>query len=112
MCEGLFTLGELLAALKGLETGKTPVSDGLSTEFYLYFWEDLGDSLLSVLNESFHTDSLDKSQYEGFLPLVHKKDDRRLPKHLRPISPLNADYKLASKIITERLKKVMSSIVH
>ena len=29
MCEGLFTIDELLAALKGLQTGKTPGSDGL-----------------------------------------------------------------------------------
>ena len=50
MCEGLFTLRELLAALKGLETGKTSGSHGLSTEFYLYFWKVLGDLLLSVLN--------------------------------------------------------------
>ena len=112
MCEGLFTLDELLAALKGLQTGKTPGSDGLSTEFYLCFWEDISDSLLSVLNESFHADSLAKSQYEGLLRLIHKKDDRRQPKNWRPISLLNTDYKLASKIITERLKKVMASIVH
>ena len=112
MCEGLFTLDELLAALKGLQTGKTPGSDGLSTEFYLCFWEDIGDLLLSVLNESFHAGSLAESQYEGLLWLVHKKDDRRLPKNWRPISLLNTDYKLASKFITERLKKVMSSIVH
>ena len=44
--------------------------------------------------------------------LVHKKDDRRLPKNWRPISLLNTDYIPASKIITERLKNVMSSIVH
>ena len=35
-----------------------------------------------------------------------------MPKNWRPISLVNADYKLASKIITERLKKVTSSIVH
>ena len=112
LCEGLFTLEELLTALKGLQTGKTPGSDGLSTEFFLHFWDDLGEPLLSVLNESFHADSLAKSQYEGLLRLIHKKDDRRLPKNWRPISLLNTDYKLASKIITERLKKVMGSIVH
>ena len=33
-------------------------------------------------------------------------------KNWRPISLLNTDYKLASKIITEGLKKVMASIVH
>ena len=112
ICEGLFTLDELFAALKGLQTGKTPGSDGLSTEFYLCFWDDLGELLLSVLNESFHAGSLAKSQYEGLLRLIYKKDERRLPKNWRPISLLNTDYKLASKIITERLKKVMSSIVH
>lgn len=83
MCEGLFTLDELLAALKGLQTGKTPGSDGLSTEFYLCFWEDLGESLLAVLNESFHAGSLADSQYVGLLHLIHKKDDRRLPKNWR-----------------------------
>ena len=112
MCEGIFTIDELLAALKGLQTGKTPGSDGLSTEFYLTFWDVLGDSLLSVLNEGFEDGSLASSQYEGLLRLIYKKDDRRLPKNWRPISLLNTDYKLASKIITERLKKVMSSIVH
>ena len=80
-CEGLFTSDELFAALKGLQTSKKPGSDGLSTEFYLCFWEDLADSLLSVLNESFHTGSLVKSQYEGLLQIIHKKDDRRLPKN-------------------------------
>ena len=44
--------------------------------------------------------------------LPYKKDDRRLPKNWRPISLLNTNYKLASKAITERLKPVMSSIVH
>ena len=48
MCEGLFTQDELFTALKGLQTGKTPGFDGLSTDFYLCSWDDLGDSLLSV----------------------------------------------------------------
>ena len=108
----VFTKDELLATLKGLRTGKPPGSDDLSTEFYLCFWDDLGDSLLSVLNESFHASSLADSQYEGLLRLIHKKDGKRLPKNWRPISLLNTDYKLVSKVITERLKKVMASIVH
>ena len=89
-----------------------PSSDGLSTEFYLCLWDDLGELLLSVLNESFHAGSLAKRQYEGLLRLIYEKDERQLPRNWRPISLLNTDYKLALKIITERLKKVMPSIVH
>lgn len=111
-CEGLLSPDELFAALKGLQTGKSPGSDGLPTEFYLAFWDDIGDSLSLVLNERFRLGSLTDSQRESLLRLIHKKDDRRLPKNWRPISLLNTDYKLVSKVITERLKSVMSSVVH
>ena len=42
-CERLFTKDELFAALKGLQTGKSPGSDGLSIEFYSAFWDLLCD---------------------------------------------------------------------
>ena len=111
-CEGDLTKDELFMALGGLQTGKSPGSDGLPTEFYKAFWQDLGDVLVLVLNERFHTGILTDSQREGLLRLLYKKDDRRLVKNWRPISLLNTDYKLASKVITERLKRVMQSIVH
>ena len=111
-CEGLFTKEELLSALQGLQTGKSPGSDGLPTEFYLAFWDSLSDSLVQVYNERFRLGILADSQREGLLRLIHKKDERNLTKNWRPISLLNTDYKLASKVITERLKSVMSSIVH
>ena len=44
--------------------------------------------------------------------LIYKKDDRCLAKNWRPISLLNCDYKLTSKIITDHLKQVMHSIVY
>ena len=111
-CEGLFTKDELSAALKGLQTGKSPGSDGLPVEFYSVFWDLLCDPLLAVLNDCFRAGSLCASQREALLRLIYKKDDKRLAKNWRPISLLNCDYKLASKIITDRLKQVMPSIVH
>ena len=111
-CEGEFTKEELSAALGGLQTGKSPGSDGLPTEFYKPFWEDLGDVLVTVLNDNFRLGVLTGSQREGLLRLLYKKDDKRLAKNWRPISLLNTDYKLASKVITERLKPVMQSIIH
>ena len=111
-CEGLFTKEELSAALKGLQTGKSPDSDGLPVEFYSAFWDLLCDPLLSVLNDCFRAGSLCASQREALLRVIYKKDDKRLAKNWRPISLLKCDYKLASKIITDRLKQVMPSIVH
>ena len=112
LCEGLFMKEELFTALLGLQTGKSGGSDGLPPGFYSAFWDDLSDSLLSVLNECYNTGSLNLSQCQALLHLFYKKVDRPLPKNWHPISLMNTDYKLASKIITKRLKKVMTSIVH
>ena len=87
-------------------------SDGLPPEFYLAFYDDLKDPFLNVLNECFRSGTLTDSQRESHLRLIYKKDDKRLAKNWRPISLLNADYKVTSKIITERLKLVIGSIIH
>ena len=69
----------------------------------------LCDPLLAVLNDCFRVGCA--SQRKALLRLIYK-DDKCLAKNWRPISLLNCDYKLASKIITDRLKQVMPSIVH
>ena len=71
-CEGEFTKDELFAALGGLQTWKSPGSDGLPTEFYKVFWQDLGDILVLVLNENFRIGILTDSQREGLLRLLYK----------------------------------------
>lgn len=72
-CEALFTKEELLFALRGLQTGKAPGSDGLPTEFYLAFWDSLVDHLVLVFNERFRLGILSDGEREGLLRLIHKK---------------------------------------
>ena len=71
-CEDRFTKAELLSVLQGLQTGKSPGSDGLPTEFYLTFWDSICDLLLQVFNERFRLGVLSDSQREGLLHLIHK----------------------------------------
>ena len=73
-CEGLFTKDELFSALKGLQTGKSPGSDSLATDFYLSFWDDLADIRVLVLNERYRLGVLTYIQRESLLRLLHKKD--------------------------------------
>ena len=72
-CERPLYTSELLTAARGLQTGKSPGSDGLPVEFYLTFWDILAEPLLSVLNEALAAGSLTASQRESLVRLIYKK---------------------------------------
>lgn len=80
-------------------------------EFYLKFWDLLGEDLVCVLNSCFRAGSLSHSQRRGIISLSFKKGDRLDIRNWRLISLLNVDYKLASRAIAGRLLKVIHLVV-
>ena len=110
-CEGPLSSDEVFAALNGMARGKTPGSDGLPAEFYLAFWDTLGSDLVDVLNASFESGLLPKTQRTAIISLSFKKGDRLLHKNWRPISLLNVDYKLCARTLAGRLLKVIHHVV-
>jgi len=53
---------------------KSPGTDGLLSEFYKAFWEEIGECLTSALNFSFEIGQLPISQRRGIIKLIPKKD--------------------------------------
>ena len=112
-CEGSLSLTELSNALKNLNFNRSPGLDGLTVEFYLHFWDVLAPLLLRVANECFFRGSLPDSMKGRVSRLIFKnRGVRKCLKNWRPISFLNLDYKIFSKVITSRLSKVLSFIIH
>ena len=86
----------------------SPGSDGLTTEFYLHFWNSLGPSLLHVAEQCFLHGELAQSMKESITRLILKKrGDAKHFKNWRPISLLNVDYKIISKAITAQFLVVL-----
>ena len=110
-CDGLLSPEECSTALRGMARRKAPGSDGLPMEFYLKFWDLLGEDLVCVLNSCFRSGRLSLSQRRGVISLSFKKGDRLDIRNWRPISLLNVDYKLAARAIAGRLLKVIHIIV-
>ena len=102
LCEGLLSAEECWGALVGMARRKAPGSDGLPMEFYLKFWDLLGEDLVCVLNSCFRAGCLSTSQRRGVISLSFKKGDRLDIRNWRPISLLNVDYKLAGLLGSER----------
>ena len=111
-CEGLLTEKECLEAVKSMESGKSPGTDGLPAEFYKVFWKDVSPILIGSLNRSYQKGKLAITQRKGIISLIPKKDKAlNKLKNWRPITLLNCDYKIASKAITSRLKFVLSDLI-
>ena len=95
-----------------MKNGKSPGSDGITTEFYKIFWQDIKTYFISSINYSFEHHSLTDLQKQGLITLLPKTDkDLTLLSNWRPISLLNVDYKIATKSIANRIKQVLCKII-
>ena len=90
-------------ALKEFKNCKSPGTDGLSGEFYNFFWSEISTDIIGSFNYAFKTGMLSISQRRGIISLIE---------NLRPISLLNIDYKILTKSIAKRLEKVLPKIIN
>ena len=98
MLEGPITYEECIAAIKSFQNNKTPGIDG--------------KHFVNIINFSYDIQQLSNSQTLGLISLICKNNDE--PEHLknwRPISFLYCDYKIISKVITNRLSKILHKII-
>ncbi|CAL5219684.1 g1571 [Coccomyxa viridis] len=114
--DGSISLEDLTQALSSLPRGKAPGFDGLPYEFYQRFWEQLGPELTAVLQAAFQPDGpgqLPPDMTEGRITLLYKGKglDRALPASYRPITLLNTDYKLAARVLADRLGPLLNHVV-
>ena len=111
-CEGIISNEECIAILKELKPNKSPGNDGLTTEFYLTFWPDIGGLVREALNEAYKLGELSSSQKQAVIKLIAKDGkDLSLLENYRPISLLNVDYKILTKMLANRMKEVLNEII-
>ena len=87
-------------------------NDGLTEEFYVCFFAEVGSLLVSTLNFCHDKGELTSSQKQAVITFIKKRvKDKRFIKNWRPISLLNVDVKIASKTLAMRLKKLSIIII-
>ena len=113
MNDEVVTEEEISKAIKLMNNNSAPGSDGLPAEFYKVFWSRVKRPLLACYHDSFINHCLPESQRLGVISLLHKGKD--LPAdnldNWRPISLLNVDLKIISKVLSMRMDKVIDGIV-
>lgn len=103
---------EIEDAIRAMQNGKAPGPDGYPVEFFKKFSEQLVPLLQEMFAESKANGTLPKTLTEASIILLLKpgKDKKECGSY-RPISLLNCDIKTLSKVLANRLDKVMPEVI-
>ena len=111
-CNSFLTEEELYNALMEMNEDTSPGNDGLTVEFYKFFWKEIKYTYMASLIEGKLKGVLSTSQRQALIKLIEKKDkDKLRVPNWRPISLLNVDLKIVSKALAKRIKDVLPSII-
>ena len=68
---------------------------------------------MDCINESFEKGEMSSSQKQAIITLIEKKEkDRSFLENWRPISLVNVDTKIMTKVTASRIKNVLPDIIH
>jgi ribonuclease HI/exonuclease III len=114
---------EVAKAISQSTNGKASGLDGIPYEFYK-MWKadpkkkdeicpyDTIEILQIVFNDIEEHGVTGPEWAQGIMALLYKKKDKMRIENYRPITLLNGDYKLMTKVLANRLGKIASRIIH
>ncbi|KAK3224602.1 hypothetical protein Dsin_004464 [Dipteronia sinensis] len=106
-----FSRDEVWEALSNCDGNKAPGPDGINLNFVKKNWDVIREDFMSFLKE-FHKDGvIVKDLNRTFIALIPKIAKPETMKDFRPISFVGSMYKVLVKILANRLRKVMNTII-
>lgn len=108
---GQITKSEIVKTVKQLKKSKSPGPDGLSNELYVTHVETLTPFLLELFNHFLESGNILPDLKKGNITLIHKKGCKSLIQNYRPISLLNADLKIFTRILANRLAPFLPELL-
>ena len=111
-CEGEITFQECQEALSKMSLNKSPGISGFSAEFFRFFWGDIGEIVVSYINDARRKGEFFISHRRGVITLIPKKTgDQTRIESKRPICLLDIIYKIVAKVMANRLASVIDKLV-
>ena len=103
---------EITEALKQMHPTKAPGPDGMCALFYQRYWGTVDDDVVATALHILNGEGNISSINQTYIALIPKKKDCESPADYRPISLCNILYKIISKVLANRLKRVLPNVIH
>lgn len=105
-CMNEITTTEILSAIRTSSSRKSPGPDGLPKEFYLRTFDVIHREMNLVMNDAIRS-NFPAQFVEGVIVLVRKRGSGDTARSYRPISLVNFDYKILSRVMKQRLENIL-----
>ena len=109
--EETFSKEEIWTAIYGLNSDKAPGPDGFPLAFWAFSWDFVKNEVLGFFKEFHDQGRFVKNLNATFLILILKKQTVEDFKDLRPISLVGGLYKILTKMLANRIKRVMDKVI-
>lgn len=106
-----FTEQEIEETIFSMATNKAPGPNEFTVEFFKACWPIIKSDLLILVRNFHRTKKFLPAINATFLTLIPKSNQADSPDKFRPIALCNVLYKILSKLMVERLKSILPSII-
>ena len=105
------TFQEFTTAVKQMHPDKSSGPDGLNPAFFQQFWPVLGKEVFMGCRDWLRNSSFPANLNDTNVVLIPKKNNACRMRDLRPIALCNVLYKILSKVLANRLKRILPHII-
>ena len=102
---------EVKQAINQMAPLKAPGPDGMPSLFYQYYWNLIGDDISNSMLHYLNSATLPDHIIHTFITLIPKKKNLEFAYKFRLINLCNVLYKIFSKVLENRLKKIFPNII-
>lgn len=106
-----YTEEEVKLALDSMGDLKAPGPYGMPALFYKKYWSTVGNDVAREVIALLNGGAMQDGWNDSVVVLIPKVNNLEKLKDLHPISLCNVVYKIASKLLTNRLKKILPDVI-
>jgi hypothetical protein len=107
-----FSTDKIESLIKELPTDQAPGPDGFNGMFIKKCWPIIKEDFVAFIRDFYNGSSNLKCLNNSFITLVPKKESPACVNDYRPISLLEGPIKILTKLLANRVQKVISHLIH